>query len=69
MSNKVAEIAKAIIAGVGAAASYFIAVLGAEGSFGDLSTSQWLAVIPVIAAVYGVTWAVPNRPPVSVGEE
>lgn len=56
------EVAKAIAAGLGAAAAYFIGVLGEGGSFGDLSTVQLLGVVPVILAVYGVTWYVPNAP-------
>lgn len=56
------KVAKAIAAGIGAAAAYFIGVIPAEGGFGDLHTIQWLGAIPVVLAVYGVTWRVPNRP-------
>lgn len=57
------EVAKAIAAGIGAAVAYFVGVIPAEGGFGDLTTIQWLAAVPVVLAVYGVTWSVPNRPP------
>lgn len=54
------SIAKAIAAGVGAAAAYFIGVIPAEGGFGDLTTIQWLGAVPVVLAVYGIVWRVPN---------
>lgn len=60
--SKVKEVAKAIAAGIGAAVAYFIGVLGADGSFADLTTVQWLGVVPVVLAVYGITWSVPNAP-------
>ena len=59
--HNIQTVAKAIAAGLGAAAAYFIGVLPAEGGFGDLTTVQYLGVIPVVLAVYGITWAVPNR--------
>ena len=54
------SVAKAIAAGVGAAVAYFIGVIPAEGGFGDLSTVQWLGAVPIVLAVYGITWRVPN---------
>lgn len=57
---------KAIAAGMGAAASYFIGVLVAidpDAGFPDLNPAQWLGAIPVMLAVYGVTWRVPNKSP------
>lgn len=57
------EVAKAIAAGIGAAVAYFIGVMGADGSFADLTTVQWLSVVPVVLAVYGITWRVPNAAP------
>ena len=59
----VKEVAKAIAAGIGAAVAYFVGVLPANGGFGDLTTVQWLMVVPVVLAVYGVTWSVPNAAP------
>lgn len=59
------SVAKAIAGGLGAAVSYFIGVLLAIGDtagFADLTTVQWLGVIPVILAVYGLVWTVPNTP-------
>jgi multidrug transporter EmrE-like cation transporter len=53
--------AKAIAAGIGAAATYLIGVIPAEGSFEAVNTVQWLGLVPVVLAVYGVTWAVPNQ--------
>lgn len=57
------SVAKAIAAGLGAAASYFIGVLaaiGATAGFADLTTVQWLGAIPALLVVYGVVWLVPN---------
>lgn len=56
------EVAKAIAAGIGAGVAYLIGVIPAEGGFGDLNTAQWLGIVPVVLAVYGVTWRVPNKP-------
>lgn len=54
------NVAKAIAAGLGAAAGYFIGVIPAEGGFDDLSTVQWLGAVPILLAVYGITWSVPD---------
>ena len=54
-------VAKAIAAAAGAAVAYLIGVIPAAGGFGDLSTVQWLGLVPVVLAVYGVTWRIPNR--------
>jgi len=54
------SVAKAVAAGVGAGVAYFIGVIPAEGGFGDLSTVQWLGAVPVVLAVYGIIWRVPN---------
>lgn len=62
MKASILEVAKAIAAGVGAAVAYFVGVIPETGGFGDLTTVQWLMVIPVVLAVYGVTWTVPNTP-------
>jgi len=62
MTAEIKAVAKALAAGLGAAVSYFIGVIPAEGGFGDLTTVQWLSVVPVVLAVYGVTWLVPNTP-------
>lgn len=58
----VKSVAKAVAAGVGAAAAYLIGVLPAEGGFADVTLIQWLGLVPVVLAVYGVTWSVPNVP-------
>lgn len=58
--NPLGSVAKAIAAGLGAAVSYFIGVLPAAGGFNDLTTIQWLGVVPIILAVYGIVWMVPN---------
>lgn len=58
--NKISDVAKAIASGIGAAATYFIGVVPAEGGFDDLTTGQWLGVIPVTLVVYGITWYVPD---------
>ena len=59
---KIAEIRKAIIAGIGVAVTAGIAVYQQEG---DHLSPQWnalvLAVLTVGTAV--VTWAIPNKPP------
>lgn len=57
------SVAKAIAAGIGAAATYLIGVIPAAGGFGDVNAVQWLGLVPVVLAVYGITWAVPNRTP------
>lgn len=62
--QSIGKVAKAIAAGIGAAASYFIGVLVAispNAGFGDLNTLQWLGAVPVVLAVYGITWKVRNR--------
>lgn len=56
-----ANVAKAIAAGIGAAVAYFIGVIPAEGGFTDLNTAQWLGAIPIVLGVYGITWRVPNQ--------
>lgn len=56
------HVAKAIAAGLGAAVAYLVGVLPAEGGFGDLNTVQWLGLVPIVLAVYGITWSVPNAP-------
>lgn len=55
-------VAKAAVAGVAAGAAYLVGVIPAAGGFADVTTVQWLGLIPVVAAVYGITWATPNRP-------
>lgn len=57
----VKETAKAVAAGLGAAATYLIGVAGAEGSLSDLTAAQWLGLIPVVLVTYGITWGVPNQ--------
>lgn len=54
------SVAKAIAAGLGSAVSYFIGVIPAAGGFSDLTTIQWLGVVPIVLAVYGIVWTVPN---------
>ncbi len=56
------SIAKAIAAGLGAGAAYLMGVVPAEGTFSDVSLVQWLGLVPVILATYGITWRVPNVP-------
>lgn len=56
------SVAKAICAGLGAAVAYFIGVIPAAGGFSDLTTVQWLGVVPIVLVVYGITWTVPNTP-------
>lgn len=57
--------AKAWLAGLGAAASYLIAVLDPTAigfsAFATVTTVQWLGGIVSVLAVYGITWSVPNR--------
>jgi hypothetical protein len=53
---------KAFAAGIAAAAAYLVGVLGADGSFADITLVEWLGLIPVVAGVYGITWTVPNTP-------
>lgn len=55
-----ARVAKAIVAGAAAGAAYLIGVLSPDATFGDVTLVQWLGIIPVIAAAYGITWRVPN---------
>lgn len=57
----IGSVAKAIISGLAAGAVYIIGIIPEDGGFDDIITSGWLGMIPVIAAVYGITWAVPNR--------
>ena len=54
-------VAKAVAAATGAAVAYLVGVIPAAGGFGDLSVVQWLGLVPVVLAVYGVTWRIPNR--------
>ncbi len=54
-------IAKALAAAAGAAVAYLVGVIPAEGGFGDLNVVQWLGLVPVVLAVYGITWRIPNR--------
>lgn len=54
------SVAKALVAGAAAASAYLVGVMGAEDRLSDVSTVQWLALIPVVAAAYGITWRVPN---------
>lgn len=65
MPDAIAHQAKAIFAGVGAAASYLIGVLDPNAigfeAFAQVTTVQWLGGILAVLAVYGITWAVPNR--------
>jgi hypothetical protein len=57
--------AKAWLASLGAAATYFIGVLDPTAlglsAFASVTTVQWLGAITGVLAVFGVTWAVPNR--------
>lgn len=54
--------AKAVASGVVALAAYLIGVVPAEGGFADVSLVQWLGALIALAAAYGVTYQVPNRP-------
>lgn len=56
------SVAKAIAAGLGAAAAYLVGVIPAEGGIGDITTIQWIALVPIVLGVYGITWGVPNTP-------
>lgn len=47
-------------------ASYFIGVIPAEGSFGDLTTNQWLGALLPLGLVFGVTAAVRPADPAVV---
>ncbi len=59
--NGIAEQAKAILAGVGAAAGALALILTGDEGFADVSTAEWLSVIMSVLATYGVVWSVPNR--------
>lgn len=54
--------AKAVASGIVALAAYLIGVIPAEGGFTDVSVVQWLGALIALAAAYGVTYQVPNRP-------
>jgi hypothetical protein len=54
------DTAKAVASAVVVAAAYLIGVIPAEGSFGDVSTVQWLGLVVFIGGAYGITYAVPD---------
>jgi hypothetical protein len=63
----IASVAKAIAGGVAAGLSYLIGVVSAEANIGEAFSSmtaiQWFGLALSIMAVYGVVYAVPNKPP------
>lgn len=65
MPDGIAYQAKAILAGVGALASYLIGVLDPTalgfGAFATVTTVQWIGAVVAVLGVYGITYAVPNR--------
>lgn len=67
MTAKLAEVAKAIVAGVVAAVTYLMGIIDAStpiGSmFSGLTAQQWGGLVLAVAGAYGVVWAVPNRQP------
>lgn len=54
--------AKAVAGAAGAAATYLVGVIPAEGGFGDVSTVQWVGLVPVILGTFGIVWGVRNTP-------
>jgi hypothetical protein len=54
-------IAKAIVGALAAAAAYLVGVIPAEGGFGDLSTVQWVGLVPVLLGAFGIVWSIPNK--------
>lgn len=54
------EVAKAIAGAIGAGVTYLIGVIGAEGTFSDVSTVQWLGLVPVLLGAFGVVWSTPD---------
>lgn len=62
MNAYVQSALKAFAAGLSAAAVYMVGILSADATLGDVTLVQWLGLIPVVAATYGITWTVPNTP-------
>lgn len=67
MLDGISTQAKAILAGVGALAAYLLGVLPPDvtnwgEAFGAVTVTQYIGGIVAVLGVYGVTWAVPNRP-------
>lgn len=54
----VAKYAKAIAAGLTAAAGTYVTA----ASDGHVVTSEWILIVAAAIAAAGVTWAVPNKP-------
>lgn len=63
MMAKIRPVAKAIVAGAAAACAYLAGLLADGETLADITTAEWLGLIPVIAATYGITWRVPNKTP------
>lgn len=66
MTNTIAKQAKAILAGIGAAASYLLGVLPPDvtdwaEAFGAVTVTQYVGGIVAVLGTYGIAWAVPNR--------
>jgi len=70
----VLTVAKASVAGIVAAFTFFLAVgviqtdlnpvaafFDAVGQIGSFTLAQWFSLIIAVLAAYGITWAVPNK--------
>lgn len=53
---------KAIASGIVSLAAYLMGVIPAEGSFGDVSTVQWLGALVALGASYGIVHRTSNGP-------
>jgi hypothetical protein len=54
------DTAKAVVSAAVVAAAYLVGVIPAEGSFGDVSTVQWLGLVVFMGGAYGITYATPD---------
>lgn len=58
--NQIKPYAKAVAAAASTGAAYLIGVIGADGSIGDLSTSQWLGLVIALGASAGIVHKTPQ---------
>ena len=63
MLEKISPVAKAVAAGAAAACAYLAGLLVDGGTLADITVAEWLGVVPMVVAAYGITWRVPNKEP------
>lgn len=57
-----AEVAKAVAAGLAALVGSLALVISGNETFADVSTLEWLIVAGHVLGSYGFVWYVPNKP-------